>query len=365
LRVDQKRRELLIMILWKDILAIFSVILNGLPQGLLALSFGFASIPTAFAFLIGAFGCAATGLVAPVSFQAETITLAGTIGDNIQERLSMIFYGGCIMTIIGLFGLMGKITGFIGPVITAGMMAGVGIMLTKVSIGMAKKNRIIGAISIACGIITYLFTKDLVYTISVSVIISSIVYNVINKGASHPAIEKEKIKRQKISFSAKILRGAMGMVCLNIGANIAFGNITGQLAKQSVNIDHLSVISSVADMVSSIFGGGPVESIISATGGAPHALIDGIAMMTIMAVILFAGLLPKIGKYIPTESIAGFLFVLGAIVTVPGNAAAALGSSAANGSLIGGVTMTVTAITDPFIGMIAGTLLKIFLPVIG
>jgi AGZA family xanthine/uracil permease-like MFS transporter len=29
------------------------------------------------------------------------------------------------------------------------------------------------------------------------------------------------------------------------------------------------------------------------------------------------------GKYIPSESIAGFLFVLGAIVTVPSNAMAA------------------------------------------
>ena len=353
------------MNLWKDILAILSVILNGLPQGLLALSFGFASIPTAFAFLVGAAGSAVTGCVAPISFQAETITLAGTIGDNLQERLSMIFYGGVIMALIGIFGLMGRITDFVGPVVTSGMMAGVGIMLTKVAYGMSKKNITVGAISIASGIITYLFTKDLVYTIAVSVILSSIVYNVINKGAVHPVIEREKIKKQKISFTAKILRGAMGMVCLNIGANIAFGNITGQLAKQTVNIDHLSVISSLADMVSSFFGGGPVESIISATGGAPHALFDGIAMMTLMAIILFAGLLPKIGRYIPTESIAGFLFVLGAIVTVPVNAAAALTSTAANGTIIGGVTMTVTAITDPFIGMIAGLLLKLFLPIIG
>lgn len=360
-----KKKGVFFMDLWKDILAILSVILNGLPQGLLALSFGFASIPTGFAFLVGAIGSALTGCVSPISFQAETITLAGTIGDNHKERLSMIFYGGLIMALIGIFGLMGKITDFVGPVITSGMMAGVGIMLTKVSIGMTKKNKIIGAVSIACGIITYLLTKDLVYTIAVSVVLSSIVYNVINRNEKHPVIQKETIKRQGILFNSKILRGAMGMVCLNIGANIAFGNITGQLANKNVNIDHLSVISSIADMVSSFFGGGPVESIISATGGAPHALIDGIAMMTLMAIILFAGLLPKIGKYIPTESIAGFLFVLGAIVTVPVNAAAALGSTVPNGSVIGGVTMTVTAITDPFIGMIAGLLLKLFLPMIG
>lgn len=353
------------MSLWKDILAILSVILNGLPQGLLALSFGFASIPTAFAFLIGAAGNAITGSVAPISFQAETITLAGTMGDNLKERLSMIFYGGCIMTLIGVFGLMSKIVDFIGPVITAGMMAGVGIMLAKVSIEMAKKDKIIGFVSISSGIITYLLTKDLVYTIGVSVILSAIVYNIVSKNVESPIITREKIQMQKPTLSVKILRGAMSMVCLNIGANIAFGNITGQLAQRDVNIDHLSIISSLADMSSSLFGGAPVESIISATGGSPHPIANGIIMMLIMAAILFSGFLPKIGKYIPTGSIAGFLFVLGALVTVPVDAAAALGSTVPNGSLIGGVTMAVTAITDPFLGMIAGLLLKILLPIIG
>ncbi|NFF79576.1 NCS2 family permease, partial [Clostridium sporogenes] len=293
------------MDLWKDILSIFSVLLNGLPQGLLALSFGFASVPTAFAFLIGAAGNAITGSVVPISFQAETITLAGTMGDNLKERLSMIFYGGLIMTFIGLFGLMSKITDSIGPVITAGMMAGVGIMLARVSIEMARKNKIIGYVSIASGVITHLFTKDLVYTIAMSVIISSIVHNILgNKKGESFIIEREKIAINKPSFSLKILRGAMSMVCLNIGANIAFGNITGQLANRKVNIDHVSIISSLADMSSSIFGGAPVESIISATGGAPNPKASGIIMMILMAAILFAGFLPRIGKYIPTESIA-------------------------------------------------------------
>lgn len=58
---------------WKDIIAALSVVLNGLPQGLLALSLGFASVPTALAFLIGATGNAITGSVAVVSYQVETI----------------------------------------------------------------------------------------------------------------------------------------------------------------------------------------------------------------------------------------------------------------------------------------------------
>ena len=38
----------------QDLFAAIGVVLNGLPQGLLALTYGFASVPTALGFLIGA-----------------------------------------------------------------------------------------------------------------------------------------------------------------------------------------------------------------------------------------------------------------------------------------------------------------------
>jgi len=38
----------------KKLVATFSVILNGLPQGLMALYFGFASVPTAITSITGA-----------------------------------------------------------------------------------------------------------------------------------------------------------------------------------------------------------------------------------------------------------------------------------------------------------------------
>ncbi|MDK2824294.1 MAG: adenine/guanine/hypoxanthine permease [Clostridia bacterium] len=350
----------------KDLLAALSVILNGLPQGLLALSFGFASVPTALAFIIGAVGNLAVGSVAPISFQAETITLAGTMGKNMQERLSMIFYGAGIMALIGLFGLLETIIDFIGPVITNGMMAGVGIMLTKVAIDMSRKNKIVGLPSIAIGFLVYMYTKDLVYTIAVSVVLSSLVSIILKKETEINIVGREKFILQKFVINPDVVRGAMAMVCLNIGANIAFGNITGKIAQTDVNVDHLAVISSLADMASSLFGGGPVESIISATGSAPNPVLSGVMMMGIMAIILLSGLLPKLGKYIPSESIAGFLFVLGAIVTVPVNATMALsGGGMPSDSIVGGVTMTITAITDPFLGMLAGLVVKLFAGIFG
>lgn len=351
----------------KDILAALSVVLNGLPQGLLAMTFGFASVPTALAFVVGAGGNAMMGSVPVISYQAETITLAGTMGKNMRERLSMVFFGGLIMVPFGLFGLLERIIDWIGPVITSGMMAGVGIMLSKVAWDMAKNDKMAGITSFASALIVYLAMKDLVYTITISVILSSIVYNFLPKNGDEgiQAASEEKIKRRKLVINPMVIRGALAMVCLNIGANIAFGKINGEIAQTDVNVDVLTVISSLADMVSTLFGGAPVEVVISATSSAPHPVWSGVLMMSLMAIILFAGLLPKIGKYVPSSSIAGFLFVLGAIVTFPGNAAAAFSTAEPASGLIGGITMVVTAITDPFLGMLAGLIIQFLIGLFG
>ena len=97
-----------------DLLAVFGVVLNALPQGLLALSFGFAAVPTAMAFFIGAVGNVVTGNVAPISFQAETITYAGTSGRNRSERCTMIFIGAVILAVVGACGMLTRIVDFIG-----------------------------------------------------------------------------------------------------------------------------------------------------------------------------------------------------------------------------------------------------------
>ena len=344
---------------FKDFLAALGVLLNGLPQGLLALTFGFASVPTALAFFVGAIGNTAVGSISVISYQAETITVAGTMGKTMKERLSMIFFGAAIMLIIGLFGFLEKIVEFIGPIITNGMMAGVGIMLAKVSSDMTKSDRLVGASSLVSAVLIYFLTKDLVYTILGSVVLSSIVGRIAGTIAPIPPLDNEKLQLQKLTVNQTVIRGALAMVALNIGANIAFGKINGEIGNQEVNVDHLTVISSIADMVSALFGGAPVEVVISATSTAPHAVFAGVLMMVMMGVILLAGLLPKIGRFIPSTSIAGFLFVLGLLVTLPTNATAALAGG--EDSVVGGVTMAVTALTDPFLGMLAGIITQVLL----
>ena len=347
----------------QDILAAIGVVLNGIPQGLLALSMGFASVPTALGFGVGVIGCLLLGSVAPISFQAETIVLAGTMGKNMRERLSMVFFAGVTMAALGACGLLTAIVNFAGETVLNAMMAGVGLVLTKLALGMMKENKLVGITSVVTAVLVYFFLgQNLVYTIVISLVVSSAAAKLAGQdigGGVGTAEKMGRLKLEKPIFNLSVLRGALALACLTVGANIAFGSITGGIAGASQNVDHLTIYSGLADAVSALFGGAPVEAIISATAGAPHPVTAGVLMMGIMAVILFCGLLPKIGKYVPSQSIAGFLLILGAVVTVPGNAAAAFAGPGAGDTIVAGVTMGVTAFTDPFFGMLAGTALKL------
>src|SRR5699024_2052917 len=351
----------------QDLLAAIGVFINGIPQGILALSFGFAAFPTALGFIFSAIVNTFTKSVAPVSFQVETITVAGTMGNNKRERISIIFYAALIMTVVGLLGWMDKLVNFIGIEITSGMMAGVGLILVRASIDMLKNKRIVGLISFASALITYVFTKNLVYTIVISVSLSTLYSSLYKKEFFElpDGVAERKLNFIKpLTLTPKILRGALALACLNVGSNISFGMITGSMTGQEanpVNVDVLTVVSSIADLVSGLFGGAPLESIISATGSAPHPIFAGVLMMVLMAALLLFGLLPKLGKFVPMESIAGFLFVLGAIVTTPSNFA----TGAAIEPMTTGLTMIVSFFADPFFGMLTGVVVKFILPLLG
>jgi AGZA family xanthine/uracil permease-like MFS transporter len=224
---------------------------------------------------------------------------------------------------------------------------------------MVRKDALSGGVSLATALITYYVTRNssntLVYTIVISVVASCIASAIFKKEKENIVVVDDKFIRQKFTINARVIFGALGMVCLNIGSNISFGSITASMASSgNYNVDHLTVISSLADMGSSFFGGAPVESIISATASAPDPVWAGVIMMLVIGVILLLGLLPKISKYVPSSSIAGFLFVLGIFKTVVLDAPTALATNAA----VGGTTMVVTAVTNPFLGMVAGVIAR-------
>ncbi len=155
-------------------------------------------------------------LVAPISFQAETITLAGTLGRDLRERLSIIFFEGAFLTVVGLLGLFTIVVNFIGPVISNAMMAGVGIILAKVAVDMVKKNYSIGLISVVTALLTYYITPNpgnkLVYTIVISVIVSTIAALLLKQENDLVIDEsREKFIFQKPIMNANVLQ----LLCLD------------------------------------------------------------------------------------------------------------------------------------------------------
>lgn len=349
--------------LFKDLLAALATVMNGIPQGLLALSYGFASVPMSLGFFIGAAACGLLGSVAPISFQAESIVLAGQVGKDKKERISMIIWAAVITILLGVFGVMAWAVEFSGPTILNAMMAGVGIMLMRTALDMGKRNAVVTAVSVVSALALYFFvTQQLLWIVVVSMVISSAVNYFMKKGTEDeiPFEKPFKMSLVKPGFNAKILRGALAMACMTIGGNIAYGSVTASIAggAHELNVDGLTIYSGVADLASSLFGGMSLEAIISATASAPNPVRAAVLMQVIMGVILIFGLLPKLAKYIPSESISGFLLVLGAFFTIPGNAQVAFNGTEPGAPLIAAVTMGVTAIADPFVGIVAGLIAR-------
>ena len=347
----------------KDLFAAIAVVFNAIPMAMFSLSYGFAAFPTALGFIVGGFGMALTHQIAPISLQAESIVLAGTISHDRNERLNIIFYSGIVMAILGMCGVLTKTMDFIGPCILNAMLAGVGLMLAKAGFDMIKKNKFVSGVSMASALIVYFATNDLIWTIAVSVILSTVA-NLIRARITGEQVNnleidmsKEKFIPLKLTVNAHIIRSVLAVCTLQIGGNIAYATITAGIAGDTANVDAITVYSGLADSASSFFGGGPVEAIISGTAAAPHPLLAGLILSAVVAAIFLTKTITRIAKYIPAETISGFLFTLGAFAVFPGDASAALAENPA----VAAVVIIVTSFSDPFIGMVCGIALKYLL----
>ena len=97
-----------------------------------------------------------------------------------------------------------------------------------------------------------------------------------------------KLIKPTMNFS--VILGALSLMMLNIGANISFGGITAGIANTSQNFDHLSIINSLADIPSALFGGPPIEAIISGMAGAPWPVACGVVFMLVTGILVLLGL---------------------------------------------------------------------------
>ena len=364
------------------ILAVIAVVINGVPQLLYAQTRGFALKPAGFAYFIGAIGNLLTGSVTPISSQAETITVA-SVKKNLRNNVSSILLAAVLMVIMGLCGGITAISEFAGEAVIAGMMSGVGLMLASVSMDMFQQEKRTTIISVVSAIVAYaLFLNNgnkVVWTIFISVVASTADFLFLQKrrvdlttmvedGRDMVANTTEwrfwkkeywaDFKFIKPTINMTVVMGALSLLMLNIGANISFGGITASIAGTTQNVDHLSIINSLADVPSALFGGPPIEAIISGTAGAPWPVYCGIAFMIVTGLLILTGLVTRLGKYLPAQSISGFLLVIGFALTFAPNLQAV---STSENSMSGYIALGVTAWSkNPFLGMVCGVLVRFF-----
>ena len=344
----------------QNVLGAFGSALNGISTIILATTFGFGAFPSSLLFIVGAIGLLFTGQVSPVMLQSELIVLAGSLGRNRNERLCICVYAGILTTLCGVTGIIGSVVDFVGDDILFGVMAGVGIMLTGVSINMIKEDLKLGLISLVCGVSTYLATRSVIYTMMAAILIPGILWNIFwKKGedVQEESSDAERFQMVRLSFNPVILRGVLAISTLLIGGIISGAAINASLAGSEVNFNSVTWYTGLGTTLSSLFGGAPGGIIVAGTASAPDPLLSGVLLMIFMTLLMLLKLIGPIKKVLPLNCVSGLLFVMGAMVIFPENALNALSGS----PLVGGVTMLTAAMVDPFSGMCAGLLVRYIL----
>jgi adenine/guanine/hypoxanthine permease len=355
------------MLYLPDIFAALATLADAIGEGFVALTLGFAAKPAGLGFLIGAILALAFGSIVPVSFEVESLTIVSRLANRDWKKMAyMVLIAGILGTILGFAGVYGMIVKFIEGTILSGMLAGVGIILSFVAIELFKENKFVGGTSIVFALVTFwALSKDpnnLIYALFISVIAALVAARFVPFEAIPTDKEREKLQLIPLTnftlfTDITVIRGALALLALRTGTSIAYSTIDGQMANLTPNVNHTNIIAGLSGVASSLFGGPPVEPIISGTAAAPHAVASGVLMMFIMGVILLLGLLPWLAKFVPASAVSGFLLLLGAVLAFAGNVS---GVVTATDAVSGPITVVVTAATfDPFLGMVAGIIVRL------
>ena len=355
-----------------DIVGALVQLADGIGEGFVALTLGFAVAPAGIGFLVGGILLLTLGSFVPVSFEVESLTVISRLANRDWLKMCyMVLVAGILGFILGLAGVYGNIVDFIDGVVLAGMLTGVGVILSLVAYELFKQDMIVGGVSVIVAVVVYIPLVDdpngLVYALGASVGAAVATALILRNFRPVVPIEvdlsREKIRfiplnRFKFLYDPMVIRGALALLALRVGTSIAYGTIDGDIAgaPDAVNVDHVNITSGVSGATSALFGGAPLEPIISGTAPTPNPIMSGALMMFAMAAILLLGFLPKMAAHIPAATISGFLFLLGAFAAFSGNVGGVVSDDQ---PFAGPVTVVVTAATfDPFLGMVAGVIVR-------
>lgn len=350
-----------------DILAAIGALLNVLPQGVMALNLGFAPMSTAIGIAFYLVFFIYNRAVVPVTFQVEALVALKKMGSNSKERVAIIFLSSILLLILSILEVTNKIIDFAGELVLNGMMAGIGLLLLYLSFELISNSKKVSIISIVTAVLTYITSKgNLVMTVVISIVISSaysylFLFEKKQKSNEENQLNNElKIIKLSDLFDYKIIYKAIGFTFLTMGTNMAYGNITSDLAGKTLDIKELGISMSLSNIISSFFGGAPLNTFISATGSAPNPYLSGLIFMGLILMFLVFKLIPRIVKYIDKNSIAGFLCILSLFLILPEATSVLSNYSSYVNILVFLVVAILTFKFDPLLGVLSGVVLNLF-----
>jgi len=346
----------------QDILAALASVADPITEGFVALTLGFAIVPTGIGFLIGAAFMLIFNSVVPVSFQVEGLAVVSRLSKGDWKTMCYaVMLSGIVGAILGAVGVFDSIVSFIGTGIQGGLLVGAGLILAIISIEIFKENWKIGAISVLAAYVVFLVWGDLLWALVASVGLSIIAARWIPAEpiGSNPEIEKVRFLPRsfhdlKYFMSRNVIIAALGILALRCGTSIAYGGVDAMLSGTTMNPDHVNITSGIASIFSGMFGGANLEPIIAGHVTAPHPVYAGALMLAIMGVLCLTGVIPWMTKWVPTQAVCGFLMTISLLIVIPENASFMLEDPVA-----GAVTAGITAATiNPFAGMVVGIIVR-------
>lgn len=349
---------------WADITSALATLADAIGEGFVALTLGFAARPTGIGFLIGAVLLLSLGHVVPMSFEVESLTVVSRMANrNWKTMAYIVVIAGVIGLVLGIAGVYGPIVDFIVGPILSGLLVGVGLILSFVAIELFRENKIVGGVAIAGAIISYLLLSAaeeenaLVYALGISVLAAVIAarfttFESIPVDHSRERLGLIPLGRFQFVRNLTVIRGVLALLALRVGTSIAYTTVNADFAGVEPDVDTTNIIAGASGAASGLFGGAPLEPIISGTAAAPNPARAGALMMAMMGILLIGGLLPRVVKWVPPSAICGFLVLLGTFLVIPDNIGDVI---TADDPFSGPTTIVVTAATfDPFLGMLAG-----------
>jgi adenine/guanine/hypoxanthine permease len=354
---------------WEDIAAALATLADATAEGFVALTLGFAAKPAGVGFVVAAVLLFSLGTVAPVSFEVESLTVVSRIAGRDWVKMAyIVVIAGVIGVILGVVGVFTPIVDFVTGPILAGLLVGVGIILSFVALDLFRQHKVVGGVAIAVGIIAfyvfdifYGFEFGLVYALVASVIAGVIAAQFTTFEPIPVDRERERLRlipldRFRFLRDTVVIRGVLALLALRVGTSISYTTVNADLADVEPNVNHTNILAGAGGAASGLFGGPPIEPIISGTAAAPNPVNSAALMMLVMGALLLLGVLPRLVRVVPPAAISGFLILLGAFIVVPENIADTVTD---DDPFSGPVTLIVTAATfDPFLGLVAGVVVR-------